>query len=95
MYPTDLVAWLLRIIQSPTADVIRIGSSEKVTILELAELIINLTGKGSISNRGNLEVARSVYIPDLSETLNRYEVGKTVALNESLLRWANYLRTNI
>ena len=95
MYPTDLVEWLLRIIQSPTADVIRIGSSEKVTILELAELIINLTGKGSISNRGNLEVARTVYIPDLSETLNRYEVGETVALNESLLRWEKYLRTNI
>jgi dTDP-glucose 4,6-dehydratase len=95
MYPTDLVTWLLRIIQSPTTDVIRVGSSEKVTILELAELIVNLTGNGSISNRGNLEVTRSVYIPDVSETLKRYEVGETVALNESLLRWAKYLSTNI
>jgi nucleoside-diphosphate-sugar epimerase len=95
MYPTDLVVWLLRIIQSPTTDVIRIGSSEKVTILELAELILKLTGNGSISNRGNPEVARSEYVPDLSETLNRYEVAETVALEESLLRWARYLWTNI
>jgi nucleoside-diphosphate-sugar epimerase len=95
MYPTDLVAWLLRIIQSPTTDVIRIGSSKKVTILELAELILSLTGNGSISNRGNPKVARSIYTPDLSDTLNRYEVGETVVLEESLLRWAKYLRPNI
>jgi nucleoside-diphosphate-sugar epimerase len=95
MYPTDLVAWLLRIIQSPTTDVIRVGSSEKVTILELAELILNLTGNGSISNRGNLKVARSIYVPHLSETLNQYEVEQTVTLEESLLRWVKYLRSNI
>ena len=95
MYPTDLVAWLLRIIQSPTTDVIRVGSQEKVTILELAEQILNLTGNGSISNRGNQDVARSAYFPDLSETLTRYNFQKTVPLEESLVRWAKYLRTNI
>lgn len=95
MYPTDLVAWLLRIIQSPTTDVIRVGSQEKVTILELAELILNLTSNGSISNRGNLDVARSAYFPELSETLTRYNFQKTLPLEESLVRWAKYLRTNI
>ena len=95
MYPTDLIAWLLRIIQSPTTDVIRVGSQEKVTILELAELILNVTGNGSISNRGNLDVARSAYFPDLSETLTRYNFQETVPLEESLVRWAKYLRTNI
>ncbi len=95
MYPTDLVSWLLRIIQSPTTDVIRVGSPEKVTILELAELTLKLTGKGCISSRGKLEVARSAYFPDLSETLTRYNFGKTVALEESLLRWVNHLRMNI
>lgn len=95
MYPTDLVTWLLRIIQSPSTDVIRVGSQEKVTILELAELILNLTGNGSISNRGNHDVARSTYFPNLSETLTRYNFQKTVPLEESLVRWAKYLRTNI
>ena len=95
MFPTDLVAWLLRIIQSPTTDVIRVGSQEKVTILELAEQILNLTGNGSISNRGNQDVARSAYFPDLAETLTRYNFQKTVPLGESLVRWAKYLRTNI
>lgn len=95
MYPTDLVAWVLRIIQSPTTDVIRVGSQEKVTILELAELILKLTGTGSISNRGNLDVACSAYFPDLTETLTRYNFQETVPLEESLLRWAKYLRTNI
>ena len=95
MYPTDLVAWLLRIIQSPTTDVIRVGSPEKVTILKLAESILKLTGNGSISNRGNSAVAQSAYFPDLSDTLTRYNFRKPVALEESLLRWTKYLRTNI
>lgn len=95
MYPTDLVAWLLRIIQSPTTAVIRVGSQEKVTILELADLILKLTGDGCISSRGNLAVARSIYFPDLSETLTRYSFGNPVALEESLLRWVKYLRMNM
>ena len=95
MYPTDLVAWLFRIIQSPTTEVIRVGSQEQVTILELAELILKLIGNGSISSRSNSAVARSVYFPDLSETLTRYNFQKTLPLEESLVRWAKYLRTNI
>ena len=95
MYPTDLVAWLLQIIQSPTTDVIRVGSSEKVTILQLAELIVKLTENGAISKRGNLEVPISTYFPDLSETLRQYKIGTSVALEEALLRWTKYLRANI
>lgn len=95
MYPTDMVVWLLRIIQSPTTDVIRVGSPEKVTILELAELILKINGNGSISNRGNLTVAPSVYFPNLSETITRYNFRETIALEESLLRWAKFLRLNL
>ena len=95
MYPTDLVSWLLRIIQSPSTDVIRVGSPEKVTILELAETIIKLTGKGSIAMRGNPEIAQSAYFPNLAETLIKYNFGAIVNLQESLLRWAKYLRANI
>jgi dTDP-glucose 4,6-dehydratase len=95
MYPTDLIIWLLHIIQSPTTEVVRVGSSEKVTILKLAELIVKLTGNGAISKRGNLEVPTSTYFPDLSETLKQYNFGTSVDLEESLMRWAKYLRTNI
>jgi nucleoside-diphosphate-sugar epimerase len=87
MYPTDLAIHILKALISTKTDQQEIGSSEVVTIRELADHIC-VDGNTLAVSRGDSAQPISSYFPK-SETL----LGQTISLDESIRRWKEWLLT--
>ena len=90
LYPTDLIVWLLNLLVNPTINPVHIGSENLISISALAEKISNIFSSPGIS-KGDDSAELSIYAPDTSKTRNFLNVAEEVSLNESLIRWKNWL----
>jgi dTDP-glucose 4,6-dehydratase len=90
LYPTDLIVWLVNSLVKPTLNPIHIGSEGLISILGLAEKISEIFSSPSVS-RGDDSSELSIYAPDTSKTRSFLNVSEEVSLNESLMRWKNWL----
>ena len=91
MYPTDLVSWLLAIIKNPTLEVIRVGSPTAITISELARIVFFTVNLEERYFYGDENLVATRYVPDLTDTLNKYSLTPKVGITEIFKRWKNYL----
>ena len=91
MYPTDLIRWLVTISKKPTLDTIRVGSPNAITIAELAALVYSIVNFEDQIFYGDETLRATEYVPDLTDTLNRYPFKIDVSTRESFARWKNYL----
>ena len=91
MYPTDLTSWIFEISRSPTLDRLRIGNPEAITISELASLVTSVVDSEDKTYSGDESVPENYYVPDLTETLNKFPVKVKVSTRESFERWKSYL----
>jgi nucleoside-diphosphate-sugar epimerase len=87
MYPTDLAIHILNALISTETNPQEVGSSEVVTIKELAGRICGDRNTTAMS-RGDSKQPISSYFPK-SETL----LGETISLDESIKRWKAWLFT--
>ena len=90
LYPTDLIVWLLNLLVKPTLNPVHIGSENLVSIAALAEKISNIFSSSGVST-GDDSVESSFYAPDNSKTREFLNVSEEVSLDESLIRWKNWL----
>jgi dTDP-glucose 4,6-dehydratase len=90
LYPTDLIVWLLHLMVKPTLNPVHIGSENLVSMTALAEKISNIFSLPGFSN-GDDSAELSIYGPDTSKTRNYLNVSEEVSLDESLIRWKNWL----
>lgn len=91
MYPTDLTSWIFEISRSPTLDRLRIGNPEAITISELAGLITSVVDFEDKTYSGDESLPENYYVPDLTETLNKFPLNVKVSTRESFERWKSYL----
>lgn len=85
MYPTDLTIHILNATTSIRIDTQELGSTEVVTINELANRICGYSSTSAVS-KGDSTQPISSYFPK-SESL----LGQTVSLDESIERWKEWL----
>lgn len=90
LYPTDLVVWLINVLVKPTLNPIHIGSESLVSILTLAEKISKIFSSPGIS-KGDDSAEFSIYAPKTAKTREYLNVAEEVSLDESLIRWKNWL----
>jgi dTDP-glucose 4,6-dehydratase len=90
LYPTDLIVWLLHLMVKPTINAVHIGSENLVSMVALADKISNIFCLPGFSN-GDDSAELSIYGPDTSKTRNYLNVSEEVSLDESLIRWKNWL----
>jgi dTDP-glucose 4,6-dehydratase len=90
LYPTDLVVWLMNVMVKPTLNPIHIGSESLISISTLAEKISEMFSSPRVST-GDDSAELSIYAPDTSKTRSYLNVFEEVSLNESLIRWKNWL----
>ncbi len=93
MYPVDLITWLLATIASPTDRQINIGSSEPITIGDLAQCISAIAGNKKINYTNPTQVP-TVYVPSVNNMASIYNVKTTVTLEAGLDRWIKWLASN-
>ena len=91
LYPTDLVSFLLALLNNPTLDPIHIGSNRSITMLELATLFSNLF-KLPIKNNTKPQSVFSSYFPSTTKSEKYLGVEQKISIEESLLRWSKWLR---
>ena len=90
LYPTDLVVWLMNVLVKPTLNPLHIGSESLISISNLAKKISEIFSSPGVS-AGDDSVESSIYAPDTSKTRSFLNVSEEVSLEESLIRWKNWL----
>ena len=90
LYSTDLIVWLLNILVKPTLNPIHVGSENSISLLELAEKISTIFSSPGVST-GDGSADFSFYVPETSQTRKLMGVDQEVTLDDSLLRWKNWL----
>jgi dTDP-glucose 4,6-dehydratase len=88
MYPTDLTAHLLKSLASISHETVEIGSSEVVSMQDLAQIIAGKSDSSKVS-KGDHSQSASKYFPTSKNLL-----GQTVDLEESFKRWKKWLATS-
>ena len=92
MYPTDMAWWLLNMLANPKHGVVyNLGSSEGISLEELAYKI-----KAKIGTSINIEILNlnddsSVFVPDESLVKNKMDLNINVGIDEALddtINWA-------
>jgi nucleoside-diphosphate-sugar epimerase len=85
MYPADLVGHILKTLVVSEIETKEVGSSQEVTMKELAEVISNQTSKVEVSS-GNPAQDFSIYLPKGPQQLNQ-----SIELEECIRRWWSWL----
>lgn len=91
MYPTDLVVWLIRILENPLSQPLNVGSEKNLTMRELGSLISLMTSRKDLTFV-NLSEEINCYWPSTSNTRKYYAVDETISLEEGLRRWIYWLK---
>lgn len=86
MYPTDLIIWILVALLNPMDLNVNIGSESPISMLDLAQLISDLTSKRGVKIL-NENQAASNYVPSTSTFRDVYGVAQTLDLEAGLRLW--------
>ena len=90
MYPTDLVIWILTALLKPTNLDTNIGSEVPISMLQLGNLISDMTSKKGVQILGeNQEISN--YVPSTSSFRENYGVSEQITLSSALERWIEWL----
>jgi dTDP-glucose 4,6-dehydratase len=95
-YVSDLVAGIMRLMEADTNEPVNIGNPKEMTILEIAEAIIRLTGSSSRIVHGELPVDDpKVRQPDITRARKLLEWQPTVNLADGLTKTIEYFREKL
>jgi dTDP-glucose 4,6-dehydratase len=94
-YITDLVAGISRLMESPVNDPVNIGNPEEMTVLQMAELIRDLTGSRSRIVFKDLPVDDPrTRRPDITRARDLLGWAPVVPVREGLVRTVEWFREN-
>jgi dTDP-glucose 4,6-dehydratase len=91
-YVDDLVEGIWRLLDSDTNDPVNVGNPHEMTVLEFAELVIELTGGGPIQHRQLPEDDPKIRQPDISRARELLGWEPQVPLRAGLERTIAYFR---
>src|SRR4026209_3001849 len=95
-YVTDLVAGIIRLMESNINDPVNIGNPQEMTIEAIARMIIKLTGsKSKLVYRPLPEDDPKVRQPDITRARTLLGWEPKVALEEGLTRTLDYFKTKV
>jgi dTDP-glucose 4,6-dehydratase len=87
LYPTDLIVTLLNQSEDSSSENVELGSTARITMLDLALTINRVTGNSGI-NQSTAFGAVDEYAPEFTKNC----VTQTVDIEESIFRWVNWLK---
>ena len=90
MYPTDLTIWILTALLKPKYLNVNIGSEIPISMLDLANLISDMTSKKGVKILGDDKVD-SNYVPSTLCFIQNYLVSEQIDLSNGLERWIEWL----
>jgi nucleoside-diphosphate-sugar epimerase len=90
MYPTDLTIWLLSAVLEPKNLNINIGSETPISMLDLANLISDMTSRKGVKILGDDQDV-SNYVPSTLCFRETYGVSEQIDVSSGLERWIEWL----
>ena len=94
LYPTDLISWILALWVNPPNYVTHIGSSKSITMEALAKAVSKVYGGVPIFFENPNKQAFH-YVPETGVIEKNFGVSQRVSLEEGLVRWENWLESNL
>jgi hypothetical protein len=91
MHPIDLTIWLLSILRNPTLNPINVGSSRRITILELAESLRRFSSESKVTVVES-DSQPTYYYPEIMNIKKYYNLSESIALEDGLEDWVRFLR---
>ncbi len=88
MSPIDMGIWILKSSLYPTTEVIHIGSSEGLSMYEIAGIISRKFGNGHIQVSGSTESKPEAYVPETKNTARLLKISSALSFEESLKNWS-------
>lgn len=90
----DLSEWILEILKKDSFQktVYNIGSDESISISDLAYLIRDISKKPinvEILNENDINIKRSVYVPDCKKIKDKLNLEQKISLSESIIKMIN------
>jgi dTDP-glucose 4,6-dehydratase len=94
LYPTDLTIWILTALLTPRNVNVNIGSESPITMLDLAQLISDMTSRRGVRVLGENQNT-SNYVPSTKSFREVFGVSEGVKLETGLMHWIDWLyKTN-
>jgi len=91
LYAADMAGWLWRIaLSAKTSAIYNVGSSDAITILQLAHRVANLIRPTLAIRLGKVGANSSRYVPNISKVHRELGLVPTIDLDESIRRTAMY-----
>jgi len=90
LYPTDLISAILKLTLSPKLSPMHIGSEKVIKMIELAEIVNQLTGNYGIQIQPS-EQSASHYVPETMITESQLGDLQTIDVKEGLQRWIQWM----
>ena len=95
-YVSDTVDGIIKAMNSESNEVFNIGNPNEITILQLAEFIIELTeSKSSIRHEELPEDDPMQRKPDIGKALSILDWKPTIGLEEGLIKTINWVKANL
>ena len=95
-YVSDTVDGIIKAMNSESNEVFNIGNPNEITILQLAEFIIELTeSKSSIMHEELPEDDPMQRKPDIGKALSILDWEPTIGLEEGLIKTINWVKANL
>jgi UDP-glucuronate decarboxylase len=88
MSPIDMSIWILKSSLYPTTEVIHIGSSEGLSMYEIAGTISRKFGNGLIQLPRSTELKPEAYVPETKNSARLLNISSTLSFEESLENWS-------
>ena len=90
LYPTDLIAWFLKLFVYDGVDSLNFGGSTAIAMEDLAHQISEMTSRRGVV-LGSSDALASHYVPDTRLTREKLNVNQLVDLEVGLARWINWI----
>ena len=90
----DLIEWFIEILKNDTfkKTIYNIGSEDSISIKDLAMLIKKLSNKKidvKILNESNINLRKTIYVPDCKKIRKKFNLVQKVSLSESIAKMLN------
>lgn len=87
MSPIDMGIWILKSSLYPTTEVIHVGSSEALSMYEIATIVSRKFGNGKIKVSGATELNPAAYVPETTISASILNIYKVMDFERSLEIW--------
>ena len=94
MSPIDMGIWLIKSSVHPTTETLHIGSSETISMYEIAKIVSKKFGTGQVTIDKSSKSHPEAYVPDTTKSEKLLNIGEKLDFESSLEIWVEQIKNH-